>query len=88
MKRILRRGWRIASFTIGTGLLGIGAGSVWGLNALQSAGLGATLALLGLAAVLFLTHAAKGRVSDEDFDTAINSAIETVKSSNNNQKKQ
>lgn len=86
MKKQLKRAWRITSFTIGTGLLGIGAGSVWGLGAIESAGLGATLALLGLAAVLFLTHAAKGKVTDADFDTAINSAIETVKSGTKNEK--
>ena len=86
MKRQLKRVWRILSFTLGTGLLGIGAGSVWGLGVVQSAGLGATLALLGLTAALLLTHAAKGVVSEEDFNTAINAAIETVKSGTKDKK--
>jgi hypothetical protein len=86
MKKQLKRVWRIVSFTLGTGLLGIGAGSVWGLGAVESAGLGATLALLGLTAALLLTHAAKGVVTDQDFDTAINAAIETVKSGTKDKK--
>ena len=86
MKRQLKRAWRIASFTGGAGLLGLGAGNVFGMTALQSAGFGAVLALLGLTATLLLVHAAKGAVPDKDFDTAINSAIETVKSRTQDEK--
>lgn len=88
MKRQLKRAWRIFSFTVGAGLLGLGAGNLWELNIIQSIGMGATVALIALIVALSFTHAGKGKVTDEDFDTAINSAIETVKSSTNNQKKQ
>jgi hypothetical protein len=86
MKNQLKRAWRIFSFTAGAGILGLGAGNVFGMTALQSAGFGAVLAVLGLGATLFLVHAAKGRVTDKDFDTAINSAIETVKSRTQDEK--
>jgi hypothetical protein len=88
MKKTLKRAWRIFSFTLGAGLAGLGAGNLWELNIIQSIGMGATVALIALVIALSFTHAGKGKVSEEDFDAAINSAIETVKSSTNNQKKQ
>ena len=86
MKKYLLRAWRITSFTAGAGILGLGAGNVFGMSALQSAGFAAVLAVLGLAGALFLIHAAKGRVTETDFDTAINSAIETMRSNTENKK--
>ena len=58
----------------------MGAGNIWGFEALQSAGFGATGAVLGLIAVLAFTYAGKGNVPEKDFDNAINEAIETVNS--------
>jgi hypothetical protein len=48
--------------------------------------MGATMAVLALATALFFIHAAKGEVPEKDFDTAINSAIETVKSGTKDEK--
>lgn len=86
MKKYLTRAWRIASFTLGAGLAGLGAGNIFGVGILESLGFGATLALLGLIGALSFTHAGKGKISEQDFDTAINSAIETVKSGTDNKK--
>lgn len=76
VKRVLR----IAAFAIGAGIAFLGAGSLQGLEPLESAQFGATGAVLGLAMAILFTYAGKGEVPDEDFDTSINSAIETVNS--------
>ena len=76
VKRVLR----IAAFAIGAGIAFLGAGSIQGLQPLESAQFGATGAVLGLAMAILFTYAGKGEVPDEDFDTSINSAIETVNS--------
>ena len=76
VKRVLR----IAAFAIGAGIAFLGAGSIQGLQPLESAQFGATGAVLGLAMAILFTFAGKDEVPDEDFDTSINSAIETVNS--------
>ena len=76
IKRVLR----IGAFALGAGIAFLGAGSIQGLQPLESAQFGATGAVLGLGMALLFTYAGKGRVPDEDFDNSINSAIETVNS--------
>jgi hypothetical protein len=80
MKRIVKRTLRVASFALGVGILALGAGSVIGLSAVESATFGAIMAVLGLIGAIAFTYAAKGSVPDSDFDSHINSAIENVKS--------
>jgi hypothetical protein len=80
MNRLLKRILRIAAFALGVGILALGAGSVIGFSAVQSALFGAIMAVLGLIGALSFTYAAKGEVPDRDFDSHINSAIENVKS--------
>jgi hypothetical protein len=80
MKRIVKRTLRVASFALGVGILALGAGSVIGLSAVESATFGAVMAVLGLLGAIAFTYAAKGQVPDADFDSHINSAIENVKS--------
>jgi hypothetical protein len=80
MNRLLKRILRIAAFALGVGILALGAGSVIGFSAVQSAMFGAIMAVLGLIGALSFTYAAKGEVPDQDFDSHINSAIENVKS--------
>jgi len=80
MNRILKRTLRVASFALGVGILALGAGSVIGLSAIESATFGAVMAVLGLLGAIAFTYAAKGEVPDSDFDSHINSAIENVKS--------
>jgi FtsH-binding integral membrane protein len=83
LKFILKRVFRVAAFALGAGLTGLGAGSVVGLDTIQSAVFGALMGVLGVIAATAFIFAGKGRVSDEDFDATINSAIETVRSKEN-----
>ena len=76
IKRVLR----VGAFAVGAGIAFLGAGSIQGLQPLESAQFGATGAVLGLAMALLFTYAGKGNVPDDDFDNSINSAIETVNS--------
>lgn len=79
-KKLVNRATRIAAFSVATGIAFLGAGNVFGMDALTSAGFGATGAILGLVGVLLFTYASKGDVPDTDFDKAINQAIEQVQS--------
>ena len=84
--KTIHRGKRIAAFGVAAGLLSPGAGA-WldaaglvTIDAITSALFGAVLVVTGLVAALLLTYAAKGTVPDEDFDAAINDAIENLNS--------
>lgn len=80
-KRIPKRWKRVAAFALGSGIAFMGAGNVWHIDALQSAFFGATGALFGLIAALSFTYAGKNEgVTDDDFDKAINEAIQAVSS--------
>ncbi len=79
-KSLVKRGLRVVAFALGAGIAGLGAGSVLGMSAIQSALFGALLAVIGLVGALSFIFAVKGSVPDEDFDNAINSAVETVRS--------
>lgn len=79
-KKYLKRVARVAAFGLGTGIAFMGAGNIWGFDALSSAGFAATGAVLGLVAVLAFVYASKGDVPEKDFDAAINDAIEQVSS--------
>lgn len=78
--KYLKRVLRILAFALGAGIAGLGAGSVLGMSAIQSAVFGALLAVVGLVGALSFIFSVKGSVPDEDFDNAINSAVETVRS--------
>jgi hypothetical protein len=80
MNRLIKRSLRVAAFALGVGILALGAGSLVGFSALESATFGAIMAVLGLIGAIAFTYAAKGEVPDSDFDSHINSAIENVKS--------
>ena len=80
MKYYLKRTLRVLAFATATGIAFMGAGNLFGINALQSAGFGAAGAVLGLVGALLFTYASKGIVPDQDFNDAINKAIESVQS--------
>jgi hypothetical protein len=80
MNTIIKRALRIAAFALGAGLTGLGAGSVIGMDVVQSAAFGALMGVLGIVAALAFIFAGKGKVADEDFNATINSAIDTVRS--------
>lgn len=79
MKEIIKRIVRIASFAIGAGIAGLGAGSAIGLTVAQSALMGSLTGVLGIFGALAFIYAGKGAVNDSDFDATINSAIETAR---------
>lgn len=78
--RLAKRVYRAAAFTLGTGIAFLGAGSIQGYSALESARFGATGALLGLIGALAFIYASKAEITDMDYDKTINSAIESVSS--------
>lgn len=88
MKYWITRTLRIVAFALATGIAFMGAGNVFGISAVQSAAFGAVGAVLGLLATLLFTYAGKASVPNEDFDNAINKAIESVSSESKNKKSQ
>jgi hypothetical protein len=80
MKYWITRTLRVVAFAVATGIAFMGAGNVFGISAIQSAAFGAVGAVLGLLATLLFTYAGKASVPDEDFNQAINKAIESVSS--------
>jgi hypothetical protein len=86
MKYWITRSLRVAAFAVATGIAFMGAGNVFGISAVQSAAFGAVGAVLGLLATLLFTYASKASVPDEDFDSAINKAIESVASDTKDKK--
>lgn len=78
--KLAKRIARVAAFALGAGIAFLGAGNIQGLSALESARFGATGAVLGLIMALSFIFAGKSEIEDEDFDQAINSAIENVSS--------
>jgi len=79
MNKIIIRILRIAAFSLGAGIAGLGAGSAIGLTVAQSALMGALTGVLGIFGALAFIYAGKGAVNDADFDATINSAIETAR---------
>lgn len=79
-RRIPKRYKRIAAFAVGAGIAFMGAGSLYGYTAVDSALFGATGAILGLLMALSFTYAGKGEVPDKDFDSAMSDAISAVNS--------
>ena len=86
IKYWISRALRVAAFALATGIAFMGAGNVFGISAIQSAAFGAVGAVLGLLATLLFTYAGKASVPDEDFNKAINQAIESVNSDTKDKK--
>jgi len=78
--RIPKRFKRVGAFTLGAGIAFLGAGSIYGYTAFDSALFGATGAVLGLVMALSFNYAGKGVVEDKDFDNAMSEAISSVSS--------
>jgi membrane associated rhomboid family serine protease len=79
-RRIPKRYKRVGAFTLGAGIAFLGAGSIYGYTAFDSALFGATGAVLGLVMALSFNYAGKGIVDDRDFDSAMSDAISSVAS--------
>ena len=86
-RQVPKRYKRVAAFTLGAGIAFLGAGSIYGYTALDSALFGATGAVLGLVMALSFNYAGKGIVDDKDFDSAMSDAINSVSSKTDKDKK-
>lgn len=86
MPKTIKRALRIAAFTAATAIVGLGAGNLAGQSALESAYFGALIGLMGLASALLIIFAKKGSVPDNDFDRAINDAVEKTTSKDSEDK--
>ena len=88
----VKRAKRIAAFGAGAGLVSPGAGAwvnelgIAQIDAIASAVFGAIVVLVSLVAALLITYAGKGEVSDADFDSHMNAAIENIKSTKKEEK--
>lgn len=82
----VKRAKRILAFGLAAGLISPGAGNWIGIDAVTSAIFGAIVVLLSLIAAMLLTYAGKGEVSDDDFNTHINAAIENIQSKDKKEK--
>lgn len=83
----VKRAKRVAAFALAAGLVSPGAGAwmndlgIAQIDAVASAIFGAVIALTGLVTALLMTYASKDEgVTDADFDTHINAAIENLRS--------
>ena len=84
--KTVKRALRIAAFAGGAGIAFMGAGNLMHIDAVTSAAFGASGAVLGLTGALLFTFAGKGDVPDDDFETAINAAIQQVESKTSSDK--
>lgn len=79
-RRSVNNALRVLAFAGGAGIAFLGAGNIMGIDAVTSAAFGASGAVLGLVGALLFLYAGKGDVPQSDFDNAMNSAIEQVRS--------
>lgn len=79
MKKHLKRTLRILSFGLGAGIVFITAGSIGGISPLHAGAIGGLGAVLVVIVAISFEYAAKGHVTDEAFDEAINTGIQKVK---------
>lgn len=79
-RRSVNNALRVVAFAGGAGIAFLGAGNILNIDAVTSAVFGASGAVLGLVGALLFLFAGKGDVPQSDFDNAMNSAIEQVRS--------
>jgi hypothetical protein len=86
MKKQIKRALRVVAFAIGSGIVFIAAGAIGGMNPFDAALIGASGAVMVLGVAILFEYAAKGEVSDEAFNEAINTGIQKVKSETDKKK--
>ena len=79
MKKQIKRGLRMLAFGLGAGIVFITAGSITGMTPLAAGVTGGLGAVLVVVVALSFEYAARGHVSDDAFDEAINTGIQKVK---------
>ena len=79
MKKQIKRVLRILAFGLGAGIVFVTAGAIGGISPLHAGLIGALGAVLVVIVAVSFEYAAKGSVTDEAFDEAIQSGIQKVK---------
>jgi uncharacterized membrane protein YkgB len=79
MKKQIKRVLRILAFGLGAGIVFVTAGAIGGISPLQAGLIGGLGAVLVVIVAVSFEYAAKGSVTDEAFDEAIQSGIQKVK---------
>ena len=79
MKKQLKRLLRVGSFGLGAGIVFVTAGAIGGISPLHAGAIGGLGAVLVVIVAISFEYAAKGEVSDDAFDEAINTGIQKVK---------
>lgn len=79
MNKQLKRLLRVLAFGLGAGIVFVTAGAIGGISPLHAGLIGGLGAVLVVVVAISFEYAAKGRVTDEAFDEAINTGIQKVK---------
>ena len=79
MNKHIKRTLRVLSFGLGAGIVFITAGSIGGISPLHAGAIGGLGAVLVVIVAISFEYAAKGHVTDDAFDEAINTGIQKVK---------
>jgi ammonia channel protein AmtB len=86
MKKQIKRVLRILAFGLGAGIVFVTAGAIGGISPLQAGLIGALGAILVVIVAISFEYAAKGSVSDQSFDEAIQTGIQKVKADTDKKK--
>lgn len=86
MKKQIKRVLRILAFGLGAGIVFVTAGAIGGISPLQAGLIGALGAVLVVIVAVSFEYAAKGAVTDEAFNEAIQSGIQKVKADTDKKK--
>ena len=79
MKKQIKRLLRILAFGLGAGIVFVTAGAIGGITPLHAGLIGGLGAVLVVVVAISFEYAAKGSVTDDAFDEAIQTGIQKVK---------
>jgi hypothetical protein len=79
MNKHFKRLLRVAAFMLGAGIVFVTAGAIGGITPLHAGLIGGLGAGLVVVVAISFEYAAKGKVTDEAFDEAIQTGIQKVK---------
>jgi len=79
MKKQIKRLLRVLAFGLGAGIVFVTAGAIGGITPLHAGLIGGLGAVLVVVVAISFEYAAKGSVTDDAFDEAIQTGIQKVK---------
>ena len=86
MKKQIKRLLRILAFGLGAGIVFVTAGAIGGITPLHAGLIGGLGAVLVVVVAISFEYAAKGSVTDDAFDEAIQTGIQKVKADTDKKK--